>query len=488
MSVSAPPAAVARIRLRRWASDCVVHARPVLLTAGSLLVTWVAVGAWARGNRSPGYLVLGGLLTALLVQRPQAGLLLLLVLGATVLPDRSASFSVGGVRSDAVEALSLLLIAVWLLATLFRRLARPRLLAGLLLFQVAVVVGVLVGHRNGATNQDLLGEAKAYMLYTLPLVFAAYFATAQSQARLERWVIALCDFGAAATMLGVALGLPFINQLRTGVVDTLGTSASVNRVISPVLALITLGLLFVLGRVLERGATPADIARLALYGVAETLGFGRSTWLPLVVGMVLLALLRQGKRVPLRGLRASIVIVVLSVGAYGLAASGSLGPTAKAAAARAASTVNPKVTSELSYADRQSETREAVKTLGTSPVVGVGLARPYGARRPLYFDNPPRIVYTDRLFVHNTYLGIWLRVGLLGLLAVAILAWGVVKETVFAVRTLPPSVSTRHLAAALSLAVMAVSATFQTLLTYRPSILAISCALALVQRPRPEDG
>lgn len=114
------------------------------------------------------------------------------------------------------------------------------------------------------------------------------------------------------------------------------------------------------------------------------------------------------------------------------------------------------------------------------------MARPYGARRAVYKPDPPRIVYYDRLFIHNTYFGVWLQLGILGLLGVVLLAVAIVREAIAAVRTLPPEHSTRNVAAGLAMLVFALAALFQTSLTHRATIVGMSVALALLQRPRQD--
>jgi hypothetical protein len=455
------------------------------VTGAGLLVTWAASTRAAAGSSLLVMAVLGALLLAFVASRLTAAAIGLLVLGGTLLPDRWGALSVAGVRTDAVEVFAFLVILAFCAQAVLGRVRRPRILWPFLLFQVAVVLGLFVGAAHGTGRDGLQGGFKTFVLYLLPVVFAGLFASEQAQDSLDRALIRICDIGSVVAVAAAVLHLPLAGGTVTTQVETLGETVNASRIRTPLLALLTVAILLVLGRVLDRGATRGDALRLLGYPLPVLLSFNRSTWVPLLGACVLLGLLRRGGPGERgRGLRVGLVALLVGGLAFGVATSGALGETPRAAAQRAASAVNPSVTRELSYTDRQREDAVARKAIAASPLVGVGIGRPYGARRAIYYTNPPRLVYFDRLYIHNSYLGVWLQLGLLGLLALAVIGIATVRETVAALRELPAAVSTRHLAAGLSVLVAASAAVFQTSLGNRASILGLSCAFALLQRPR----
>jgi O-antigen ligase len=449
-----------------------------------VVVTWVAVTDAVRGSLLLAAAIAGGLAAVTVLSRPRGALVALLVLGATVLPDRWGAFSVAGVRSDLVELLAFLMMGVWVLGMTTGRFAAPGFVGPWVLLLAGAVTGLAVGHLRGAPVGDLLGEGKALAFYLLPLVFTALFATASQQALLERWLLRIATVGSVVVLLAAGTGLELAGGLRTGTVETLGSAVDAQRIRTPLLALLVVGTLVVAARLMTRTGMRADPLRLGLYLTVIALSFNRSTWVPLALAVALLAQLRPGARVPGRGLRVAIAGVVTAVALSVAAGAGALGATGSAAAARVGSTLNPSVLAERSYEDRQRETEVAFSALARSPLVGVGVARPYGARRQVYLDNPPRLVFVDRRFIHNTYLAVWLQLGLLGVLATGWLSVSITREAIRARSELPAALAARHVAAALSLLVFGLAALLQTSFAHRPTILGLSCALALLQRPR----
>ncbi|MCU1589887.1 MAG: hypothetical protein JWP11_1143 [Frankiales bacterium] len=448
------------------------------------LLAWESAARAVAGSTMLVYALAGGLALALAIYRPRPALIVLLIVGATVLPDRAGQFAVGGVRSDLAEVGAFLLVGVWLLYLVSGSVAKPGFAGPWLVFYVAVGIAICVGAVHGTNPADLLGYVKAYAFYLLPVVFTSFFASATEQDFLERWLFRLCTAGSLLVLAAASTGFPLGAQ-RASTVETLDTAVSAQRIRTSLLSLLVVGVLLLVGQMASSRVTRRSVAQLSLYLLPIGLSFNRSTWIPLILGLVLLLLLRPGPRVRGRGLRAGLSLVVAGSILTVAASSGLLGRTPQAALDRAASTVDSSVLSERSYTDRQDEDRAASAAIRRSPVVGVGLGQPYGARRPVYLSSPPRIIFTERLFIHNTYLGIWLQVGLLGIVAILLLGASIARAVHDVVRVdRTQTDSTRRLAAGLAMFVFAASAILQTSLTHRPTILGMSCALALLQRPR----
>jgi O-antigen ligase len=190
-----------------------------------------------------------------------------------------------------------------------------------------------------------------------------------------------------------------------------------------------------------------------------------------VLAFFLLRPVRRGASSVVVGLAFALVVAPMI---FLSASSGAIGATAQAVADRLSSSTSTKLTTEGSYKDRSEETRDALRTLERDPVLGVGIGASLGVRRPQYDFELGRTVYVDRPFVHNSLLLAWLRLGLLGVLALILLGGRLVRVVRSSGRGDP-----RVLASALAVAAMAVSAQLQPYLVHRPAIIAVCFALAL---------
>jgi O-antigen ligase len=164
-----------------------------------------------------------------------------------------------------------------------------------------------------------------------------------------------------------------------------------------------------------------------------------------------------------------------------VAAVGDRGPYVRARSAivqRVVSTVRPDVLEESSYRDRADENRIALDALRRSPVFGVGLGQPYGARRAVYASAPPRYEYEDRLFIHNGVLGIWLQLGVLGLAGFGWLGLTVLRYVRDAARSHDPA-RIRQVSAGVAILAFGLQALLAIAITIRPTIVALSLALTL---------
>jgi O-antigen ligase len=77
---------------------------------------------------------------------------------------------------------------------------------------------------------------------------------------------------------------------------------------------------------------------------------------------------------------------------------------------------------------RFEEASFAFRKIGTSPIIGIGLGTPY---KPLIRMNGQFATESDEVltrFIHNAYLGLWLKFGVLGPIVVGWLIWGVTKR------------------------------------------------------------
>jgi O-antigen ligase len=144
-----------------------------------------------------------------------------------------------------------------------------------------------------------------------------------------------------------------------------------------------------------------------LVGVLVSLN--RNMLIGLVVGLALAGLLaaRRGRFAATLAIGALIVIMALT------AVRGSPGFRGSAIAERVLSLSSvSKLESSSTITDRERENGFALEALSRSPVEGLGWGVPYGMVSTTYVDGELRT--EEPLFIHNQYLGVWLRTGLLG--------------------------------------------------------------------------
>ena len=211
----------------------------------------------------------------------------------------------------------------------------------------------------------------------------------------------------------------------------------------------------------------------------EAYSMTRTTWAPLLAVWLALPVMARG-RAGLRSafLRGTAVMVVLVVG-LGVAATGSLGTTAQAMAVRAISVTDDDVTQDESLQDRLVEDEMALGHIRNNPLGGIGFPRPYGAFQYEYDVDQDLTRYIDKLFIHQTYLGLWMWFGILGVLSVLVLA-AYIGRAYWLIWNMRYRDASAPVAALGGVIVLAVSSMFQTNLLYRPAYFALAIGLACI--------
>jgi hypothetical protein len=423
-------------------------------------------------------------LCSLVVWRPRTALLTAVTLGVTVFPPRVFPLDIGGVRTDVVEILLLTLVGLALLA---RDRVRLPFRGPLLLVVGSFLVGAAIAIHNGADLSGVLGPLKLGFLYLTPFVVAACFPADSGKAALEAWIIRVATVGTVYVLVTTAVGASY-NAAESQPVYTLGVANSTPRLRPALLALVVVATLLLVARIANSGGTTVEVLQVALFMVLVLLSYNRSTIVPLVAAVVVTAVLHTGPRRPRRlvwnVLLAGSMLLVLTLAA----SHGALGEAGRAVVARVESVTNPAHRDDPTYLDREDENTSARRVLATNPVFGVGLAQPYGAARLLYFPHPPRLQTVQRTFIHNTFFGIWLQLGLLGLLAFTWLAACVWRAARWARTSLSPEAAGRCVAGAAGAAAFAFSGVFQPVLLHRPSILAFALCLFFAYPSSPVES
>jgi O-antigen ligase len=458
-------------RSGRWAQ--------LVLVSGAALLAFLLAGKAAAGSALPLLLLVAAAGTGILLTRPRWVAFALLVLGCTVFRSRVGGLSVAGIRTDVVELLAYALVGYWVLARVRGRRLDIGLTGPLALWTAGVAVGALTALSAGIPRELVQGEAKAYLLLLVVPGVAAAFPGPAGRRALEALVLRVCTVGSVVVLVLVAAGRTVTAGSPTEL-STLGLASRVERVRPALLGLLVLGILLQVARSATSGGWRPPAA-IALYSSIVLFSYNRSTWLALIAVSLLCAHLVPGSRWRGRGwVRAALVVsAVIATGFLG-ASSGAFGERGRAVVDRVESAFDPEVLTESSYEERDRENTAAIRTLGAHPLTGVGLGREYGARFAFYNPTTRQTTFSERLYAHNTYLLVYLRLGVAGILALLWLAVRVMRSGTSAHREPDQQVAVRRVAAAFALLGFAASAVFQPFILSRSDVIAIAVALVLM--------
>jgi hypothetical protein len=442
-----------------------------LLWLGIAGVTWL-----------PAITVLGIVVVVVCLYRPTVPAIALLFLVAGPVDAVSPMREIAGVRLTPGDLALYLAIAGLLLRLRYRR-NRPRprgrwlFTVPLCLYLGAAVVSIVVARAGG----DSLGEVRS-MLQTMAML-GAYVVFRElwtgRPATLATTLVVVSGVSAALVLVVAALHIAPLTGSQIDYVITDGRLVDTLRLDPPVLRLLSITLLMVtFGKVLK----DRPFVRLPIIAVMlalELFSYTRSTWIPLIAVSLVVPPLLGRRWVPVVAIERLVVACVVAAVALVLASAGVLGSTGSNAVDRLSSTVRSDTIHDSSLQDRVGEMEHAWTTIQARPWLGVGLGRPYGAYTTVTDPITDEDTHLPQRFIHNSYVGVWVWMGIPGVLAVLALAGAVV---VAACRLVVGEYRDRlpGLAAASGLAVLAASTSFQTNLVYRPALLALAVGLAYV--------
>ncbi|WP_168582227.1 O-antigen ligase family protein [Gephyromycinifex aptenodytis] len=458
------------------------------LLAGLIFVVLVgsALVSVVTDSLLPLILIAAPVAAVVLLVHPRWVVVLLVVVWAGPLDLRLLARSVGGLRVTA----GLVLLALGLAWVVMSRLqgrgprqaAQPAwFVLPLVLFGFALVLALvraaLAGDPLGSTVNTGLA-CVAGLSY-----FIARDAYARDPDALARDLVVTSGLCSFLVVLGVATGLDGLYGPEIGYVITGGNVSQTVRIDPPLLRLLSITLLMIgPGRVLARGRWswlrwPLIVAMV----LTEVLSLTRSTWLPLIIATILIPVMATRRsRWSLLARNVAVAVLILML-ALSLALSGLAGEQGRLAAERLMSVADTEVVVDDSYQDRARENVQALARIREHPIAGIGLPRPYGA----YVSMPDPIadsgqLYDQRRFIHQSYLGLWMWMGLPGVVALLVLLATIARTTavVFSERTRARAAPVAALA---GLFALAVSSTFQTNLIYPPAHLALGLGLAYVE-------
>jgi O-antigen ligase len=411
--------------------------RPRINIAAIGVVTLIGVLAVFLGLASavlPWWLVMGALVapTALVIglTLPEVGIALMLILVCGLLPaGLSPSISVGPGNIKAPE----LMILIFFLWALFRMgVSSPVrgywhwLRPVLLLLGLTVISAVVAYAMFGTPAKSILADGRQFLswLIVLPVVVLI-----RSERQLERLLKAIIFVGcivAAAALVQFVLGRPIIENARVEDLVTLNKAADVTRsIVGPGNYFLIFSMLLLLARLMTRSVS--WVVALPLLGfllAGLIVNFGRGLWIASFAGAMLLAFWLFRWRGVWRVAVAGTVGLVLSLGLLAAYKPQIIEATYD----RLVSSGRESLERNTTLGWRLEETNAALKKIKSYPITGIGIGTSYKPAQPM---NGLFVTEQDEVltrYIHNGYLGVWLKFGVFGPIVLVMLIVGVFRR------------------------------------------------------------
>jgi O-antigen ligase len=286
---------------------------------------------------------------------------------------------------------------------------------------VGGLLGVVVATEKGVEPLTALGYSREIIFYATFWLALTAFADSRTRALVFRLIVGLA---LVIVLVQVAQGVLGPDTLLFYSNDPLRelitcpasqcvdpSAAGFPRVRPPGQVLVYVVACFATAYLLfgprRRRALVGGLLGVCLVGILVSLN--RNMLVGLLVGIVLAGLLATQ-----RGRFAAVLTVasvVLIVSLAGAEASGAFRESNIVERVLSLTTVS-ELESSSTVSDREKENSLALGVLSRSPVEGIGWGVPYGRVITTWEDGELRT--EEPLFIHNQYLGVWLRTGILG--------------------------------------------------------------------------
>ncbi len=285
----------------------------------------------------------------------------------------------------------------------------------LFLSGLAIIVGKVL---FGSPIKDVLQEARVQINWMIaPLVLLLI----PNRRRLNRFSIGVVLVGlviATAVVFQFATGKQIIANARVEELLTLNTRyTDVTRsTAGGGIYFVLFSLLYVLALLFMRRISVFIAYPVALILAAGIIvSFGRGIWIATAFAALFMAYLLKGKS----GLANVIVVLSIAVAAALVGLATFKPQTLEAAYERIVSTTK-EGQSNSSLGWRFEEAGFAFSKIASSPLLGIGYGTPY--KPVMRLTGSEQDVALTR-YIHNGYLGLWLKLGIAGLGVAVWLAW-----------------------------------------------------------------
>lgn len=273
---------------------------------------------------------------------------------------------------------------------------------------------------HGTMLREVLNEARMqiyWLLALLPLVFV------REPRDLNRIMWGLVWIGLVLSALVVAqffTGAHLLENARVEDLRTLNNSYSdvTRSTAGGAIYLMVLPLLFLSARMLTRTLSPLwALPLMAALAAGIIVSFGRGIWISTAAALMYIAWHLGGAR----ALNKLLVTMVIGV-ALAVAGLAAVKPHMIDAAVERFTSTFEEGSSHSSLGDRFIENSYAIKKIIANPVLGIGYGTAYKPRLDLFAD------WSQIRYIHNSYLGLWLKLGLLGPIAAVLLMVAVIRR------------------------------------------------------------
>lgn len=367
-------------------------------------------------------LVVGLFGLAGVIVRPELGLLAILVVTSTVVPEESIPLLPIGVGSLNMADVMLLgmfgLMAMRKLSGGGFRMVDSPLALPMLAFLGTALLSTLVAIAQGSVASTMaVREIRTISYYLCFFLVLGLVPDARRALFLVRGIMLLATLVAAAMVVQYLVGASY--QLLPGRVEDVAgqatTLSSVTRILPPGQSLVLVGPVILIVTLALAKFSPLrllQVGQLALLSLALLFTFNRNFWVALGLAVLLLAILAgSGTRRRLAiwavvAVAAAIPTVIISVEAPG-------SPVARmmdAVLSRAGTLGSGDTLEEDSLQMRYVENSYAIPQLLSHPGLGLGMGAQY---RPLV-QGVDYELFDGRGYVHNGHFWIMMKAGMLG--------------------------------------------------------------------------
>lgn len=386
----------------------------------SLLVAFLAIFFGMAAAVLPWWLVMGVLIapTFMIVGLaiPEIGIAIMLILVCGLVPAGMSPNIPVGAGSVKIPELMILAFAVW---SLFRMSSQPPLgqywkwliPVGLLLGLTITAAGVSYG-MFGTPRKEVLAEARQYISWLVVVPIIALIQTEKQLDRFLKGIVFVGCFVAFAALVQFVLGRPIVEGARVEDLVTLNKAADVSRsIVGPGNYFLIFSILLLLARMMTRSLSWAIAMPLMGWLLAGLIvNFGRGLWVATFGGALLLSFWLFRWRGVWRVAIAGSIGLVLSLGVLAAYKPNII----EAAYDRLISTGGESLERNTTLGWRLEETNAALKKIGQYPITGIGIGTAYKPATPM---NGMFITEHDEVltrYIHNGYIGSWLKFGVLG--------------------------------------------------------------------------
>ena len=325
-----------------------------------------------------------------------------------------------------------LLLVVFIVLVRFARLPPLGIywkwLKPVLLLMVLTVSGVIVANLLYDTPvKTALSEARNQLFWLLVFVVVYLVQTKCELKRLTMGIVFVALLISAFVIAQFLTGQSFIHLAR---VEDLVTLDQTNTDITRSLAgggiyMIVFSILLLLARLMTRSISiPLALLALIILVASIVVTFGRGIW----IATIFVSLVMAFQLMRWKGLVSVLIIVTVGI-SFALTLLAFIKPAViDAAFDRARSTTHETFDENTTLGWRKDEAMFAKEHILMNPLFGIGLGTSY---KPVERMNGWTVTESDQAmthYIHNAYLGLWLKFGMMGLFAALWLSWNTFRR------------------------------------------------------------